>query len=396
MDGGFIKRFLGDFRVNKIVIPWILFLFLTFPFSPFVFFIATVFTLIFLPLHDYPFLRPLLLIFGAFSQLFIFYSIDFSASTIIDYRVYSEANEIIKSMSLSEVFYEPFGIEFGWGLIYWILNKIGIEINGVSVSYYNSIICIMLFITWFEKYGLKDIDKKYHGLVSASTLIFLSFFTITFLQRQAISVAILLFAISNQNNRKFYFFLLISSLFHITSLIVGILYKYISKINFTPRRIFYFMVCILIFRLFFRQVILFLDQFSFLTYKTSFYLSLTSFEIVSFRLALYSVMLFVIVLIFGKNINSQFKNIIYFTSICSVSLLGINLASERLNFILIYLYGYFLFLILYRKHLNLLIFLNVIFLIIFAIEKSSLINETANHWVLYPPLSNVPFYFLFN
>ncbi|MFW1741873.1 EpsG family protein [Acinetobacter johnsonii] len=382
--------------MNKIVILWILFLFLTFPFSPFVFFIATVFTLIFLPLHDYPFLRPLLLIFGAFSQLFIFYSIDFSASTIIDYRVYSEANEIIKSMSLSEVFYEPFGIEFGWGLIYWILNKIGIEINGVSVSYYNSIICIMLFITWFEKYGLKDIDKKYHGLVSASTLIFLSFFTITFLQRQAISVAILLFAISNQNNRKFYFFLLISSLFHITSLIVGILYKYISKINFTPRRIFYFMVCILIFRLFFRQVILFLDQFSFLTYKTSFYLSLTSFEIVSFRLALYSVMLFVIVLIFGKNINSQFKNIIYFTSICSVSLLGINLASERLNFILIYLYGYFLFLILYRKHLNLLIFLNVIFLIIFAIEKSSLINETANHWVLYPPLSNVPFYFLFN
>lgn len=382
--------------MNRIVIIWVLFLFLIFPFSPFLFFIATVFTLIFLPLQEFPFLRPILLIFGAFSQFFIFYSIDFNASTIIDYRVYSESNEIIKSMDFSEIFYEPFGIEFGWGLVYWILNKIGIDIHGVNVSYCNSIICILLFITWFEKYGLKEIDKKYHGLASASTLIFLSFFTITFLQRQAISVALLLFAISNQNNRKFYFFLIISSLFHITSLIIGILYKYISKINFTPKKIFYFMIGVLIFRLFFRQVILFLDQFSFLSYKTSFYLSLSNFEIVSFRLALYSVMFFVIVLIFGKNINSHFKSIIYFTSICSISLLGINLASERLNFILIYLYGYFLFLILYRKHINLLIFLNMIFLIIFSIEKSSLINETANHWALYPSLSSVPFYFLFN
>lgn len=396
MDGGFIKRFLGDFRVNKIVILWILFLFIIFPFSPFLFFIATIFTLIFLPLHDFPFFRPILFILGAFSQFFIFYSIDFNASTIIDYRVYSESNEIIKHMSFSEVFYEPFGVEFGWGLIYWVLNRIGVDINGVDVSYYNSIICILLFLIWFEKYGLVDIDKKYHGLASASTLLFLSFFTITFLQRQAISVALLLFAISNQNNKKFYFFLIISSFFHITSLIVGVLYKFISRISFTNKIIFYFITGVLIFRLFFRQIMLFLDQFSFLSYKTSFYLSLSNFEIVSFRLAIYSVILFIIVLIFGKDIKSQFKSIIYFTAICSVSLLGINLASERLNFILIYLYGYFLFLILYRKHINLLIFLNVIFLIIFAIEKSSLINETANHWVLYPPLSNVPFYFLFN
>lgn len=382
--------------MNKIIMFWILFLFLIFPFSPFLFFIAVVFTLIFLPLHEFPLIRPFLLILGAVSQFFIFYSIDFNASTIIDYRVYSESNEIIKHMSFSEVFYEPFGIEFGWGLTYWVLNRIGIDIYGVNVSYYNSIICIVLFLTWFEKYGLKEIDKKYHGLASASTLLFLSFFTITFLQRQAISVALLLFAISNQNNRKFYFFLILASFFHITSLIVGLLYKYVSKIDFSAKKIFYLIVVILIFRLLFRQVVLFLDQFSFLTYKTSFYLSISNFEIVSFRLALYSVMLFVIVMIFGKNINSPFKSIIYFTSICSISLLGINLASERLNFILIYLYGYFLFLILYRKHINLLIFLNVIFLIIFAIEKSSLINETANHWVLYPPLSNVPFYFLFN
>lgn len=382
--------------MNKIITLWILFLFLIFPFSPFIFFIAVVFTLIFLPLHQFPIVRPLLLILGAVSQFFIFYSIDFNASTIIDYQVYSESNEIIKHMSFLEVFYEPFGVEFGWGLIYWVLNRIGVDIYGVNVSYYNSIICIVLFLIWFEKYGLKDIDKKYHGLASASTLLFLSFFTITFLQRQAISVALLLFAISNQNNKKFYFFLMISSFFHITSLIVGVLYKFISRINFTNKMIFCFVAGILVFRLFFRQIMLFLDQFSFLTYKTSFYLSLSSFEIVSFRLAIYSVILFIIVMVFGKDIKSQFKSIIYFTAICSVSLIGINLASERLNFILIYLYGYFLFLILYRKHINVLIFINVIFLIIFSIEKSSLINESANHWALYPPLSRIPFYFLFN
>lgn len=382
--------------MNKIITLWILFLFLIFPFSPFIFFIAVVFTLIFLPLHQFPIVRPLLLILGAVSQFFIFYSIDFNASTIIDYQVYSESNEIIKHMSFLEVFYEPFGVEFGWGLIYWVLNRIGVDIYGVNVSYYNSIICIVLFLIWFEKYGLKDIDKKYHGLASASTLLFLSFFTITFLQRQAISVALLLFAISNQNNKKFYFFLMISSFFHITSLIVGVLYKFISRINFTNKMIFFFVAGILVFRLFFRQIMLFLDQFSFLTYKTSFYLSLSSFEIVSFRLAIYSVILFIIVMVFGKDIKSQFKSIIYFTAICSVSLIGINLASERLNFILIYLYGYFLFLILYRKHINVLIFINVIFLIIFSIEKSSLINESANHWALYPPLSRIPFYFLFN
>jgi len=78
-----------------------------------------------------------------------------------------------------------------------------------------------------------------------------------------------------------------------------------------------------------------LSQFSFLEYKTSFYLSLQSFEIVSFRLALYSVLLLFLIIFFGKDIKSPFKNIIYFTAICSVSLLGINLASERLNFILI-------------------------------------------------------------
>lgn len=381
-------------NINKFVIIWVVCLFAILPFSPLFFFILSIFTLIFFPVSNIPFLRFLLLISSLSAQLFIFYSIDFSESPIIDYKVYSEANLIVKNLSFSELFFEPFGAEFGWGMIFWLLNKLGVNVDGFYVSFYNSLICIFLFLIWFERYGLKDIDAKYHGLVSASTLLFFSFFTITFLQRQALSVVLLLFAISNKNNKKFYFFLIISSFFHITSLVVGLIYKFLMNIKFSTKKMLVLFFAIIIFRLLFKNIMILLSQFSFLEYKTSFYSSLQSFEIVSFRLALYSVLLLFLIIFFGKDIKSPFKNIIYFTAICSFSLLGINLASERLNFILIYLYGYFLFLILYEKNLKLLIILNVLFLLIYTLEKSSLVETAANHWSLYPPYSSMPFYYL--
>ncbi|WP_151982616.1 EpsG family protein, partial [Acinetobacter guerrae] len=305
--------------------------------SPLYSFVLIVF---FLTVYDFSkthYLRKFLSLILVFLLIFIFGSIDFSSSTEIpDYYIYYQANTLLKGYSLNDFYIWPFQPEFGWSAYFWSLNKLGLDITEINqVALINFSTALLLFYLWFEIYALEDIEKKFHGIATASTYLFISVFTLTFLQRQSLSVVFLLFAISNNKNKKFYLYLLLASIFHITSLPIGILYKFLINKNIGKKIFLIIFIIFIIFRIFFLQILSAISSLGFANGKIDFYLGLNSFSVVSIRLALYVLIFNIILFLFFNDLKGKFKNIIIFTAICSISLLGINLASERLNFITI-------------------------------------------------------------
>ena len=361
-----------------------LFLPLIFLISPFLFFILSIFFLMFINFEKVDILRRVLSLLIVFSLIFIYSSIDFSSSETQDYYIYYQANEIIKFEKIKNILNWPFKTEFGWGVIFWLIHKLGFNINTINqVAIINFSLSLILFYIWFEKYGIKSVDESYRGIATASVYLFISVITLSFLQRQSLSVIALLFAISNTKNNKFYLYTFIASIFHITSLPVAILYKFLINKNISKIFFIYVFLFMIFVRLTFINILNVISNIELIQDKVGFYLAIDGFSIVSLRLALYTLLLAGITFFYVKDVEHRFKNIIIFVSICSLCLLGINLASERINFITIYLYGYFLFLMLYRKNLYLLLFINIIFLIIFVYERSGLFINPANLWVNY-------------
>lgn len=362
-------------------------------YTPLFCFVVVVSMLFLVPSHYIGKIRMVLAVICYFCIVVIFYSKDYTYSDIIDYRVYSQANDILKNMNFFDVF-EIFPFEPGWALVYWFLHKLGIAFNGINVSLGNTIISLLIFFIWFECHGIKLVKYEFRGIVTATTLLFMSFVTLGFLQRQAISIAILLFAISNYNNKKFYIYWLFSAIFHNTSLFIGLLYKFIIDLKFSVKLVLLTALFFLFARLFFLDIMLFLNKFDFFAYKSNFYLRISGFQIASYRLALYGVFLSVLAFFYVKSVNNYMRNIIIFTSICFVGLLGINLASERVNFIIIYCLGYFVSLLLVEKNIRALLILNLFMTVLFMLEKTGFINSDFTLWEKYDWIGTTPFYYL--
>lgn len=351
--------------------------------SPFYFFLIAIFFMNFYDFNKNQIIRIYLSILSILSIIYMYGSIDFGKSEIPDYLIYYQAAKILKYESLLNITDWPFYPEIGWGAVFWLLQKSGYNIQNINdVAIINLVICLFGFYFWFEKYGKKGVDSKYYGLLTATTLLFISVITLTFLQRQSLSVIFLLFAISNYKNSKFYLFVILASLFHLSSLPIALIYKFLLSRKFKLSFFIFIFIFIILLRVFFIEIV---SSLSFLMQgKGDFYVGNEGFSIVSFRLAIYSLLMFAMVLFFANKINHDFKNIIIFSSLLSFGLIGINLASERLNFITLYLYGYFVFLLLYKRNIFLLIFLNLIFLLILFYEKSGVFFNPVGMWEKYP------------
>lgn len=387
----------NNIRLNtSLLVFFLVIVFFLIMFSPFILFCALIFILLFFPFNVIGELRLLISLICYYCLFFIFFSKDYSYASAPDYLIYFQASSILKQSNFNEIFL-LFPGEIGWPIIYWFINKIGFNTESINnVSFYNTLISLVIFVFWFELHALKLVDKKYQSIVTATNILFISFITLGFLQRQAISVAILLFAISNYNNKKFYIYLFLSSIFHNTSLIVGLLYKFLIKINLTKLKIFFIFLLLLFVRVFFLEFIYFFDSIGIFPGKSEFYSGLNEFKVVSFRIAMYGLLLFFFTIFLYRNIDNYMKNIIIFSSITFICFLGVNLVSERFNFIFLYCLGFFLSILLIPKYIKVLLIIDLIVLLLFVFEKFGFVNGDFMFWELYDWIGNKPFYYLDN
>ena len=388
----------GQYKIINIVsLIMILCCMVALPFFPLLSFILSILYLIFISSYNLDFLRILISLVSYFSLIVILGSKTFHNELDMDLSVYLNVYDYISVLSLNELWKGSFIGEPGWVTLYWLLNKFGFHVNGVQLAILNSFISIAIFVLWFERFGIKFSDYRYRGIVTASTILFMSVVSFGFLQRQSISVAILLFALSNRNNNKFFLFLILSSFFHLSSLVVGLIYKVFLNRKINDVFWLYFFIFCVSFRLIFPiiiSIILVLLPFPVLTYKLGFYSEITNFQIVSFRIALYGMLFSIVTFFMSCNLDDFYKNLVRFCSVVFLSMLGINLFSERFNFILLYCFGYFISLMLVRKYFSIVMVMCLLLLGIFIYEKGVSDLSLDPYWQRYPYISNSFFYYL--
>ena len=238
------------------------------------------------------------------------------------------------------------------------------------------------------------------GVLRSPWHLFFSILFLAILQRQSIACIFILFAISNRNYLlKFLLYGLIAILFHSTSILFLLLYYFIIRFNLTIKHWCFILILILFAKFSFTYIINYLVGFSVFSLKAGYYDSdVLVFNFFSFRLFCFVVFCLISYFLFYKGSffdQNQYKNIFLLSLFCYVLTIGINLLPERLNYINIYLIGYYLALINLPKRVKLLFLINLLFSLIYFIEKGFFYkSEIDSFWYYFPEYSMIPFYYL--
>lgn len=372
------------------------------PFAPVVSFAITIITLLIMSKYLDGYFRQCLIIVAFISLLIIIASRNYTDELEHDLSHYYLVYKALSAGNYNEIFSFSGGIEVGWPLIYLLISKFTTELSPINLAIINTAICLCLFYIWITKHAFKNANYNQAGTVAALIILFSSVQTFGYLQRQAISTVILLFAIST-SGKKSLLFLVVATLFHLTSLPLGLLYLFLKRF-YQKITLWHVIVAFII------VVIIKLNLYSILSYlsvigagvpginKINYYLmTATEFSFTSKRFAILVFPLTLTMILFWKKIhNSPWKIIAIFSCISYVGLLGIPLGPERINFILLYIYGFFVYIFLYKLTPSLTTFFVVLYTILFVMEKMNLFgNYFDPFWSRYPSFSFEPFYYLF-
>lgn len=364
------------------------------PFSPFFTYILLLVGLIIFSYKINKILSYTAFLLACFSQFYILHSKNYIVEREFDLGNYYYSYSDLMHSSIGEA--SNYSLEIGWYAVYKIIGFFNHNLNIFDIALINSMICIALFFIWLVKYGSREIEPHYLGFVLGIIALFMWPSNFPFFQRQSISVAILLFAISNiKNFRNFIFFLILASLFHATSFAIGLIYYILVSYNI-KNLVKKMIISLIIFRFLFSVLLTYIMIFfvnADLIRKVSFYAEGDGNLFLAFS-ELRFFPLFILIFIFYKKIDSEWKNIIVFSALFYISLIGIQFASGRFNFILVYLYGYFLWLV--TKKQPYILFVYALFYFIFDIlYKSNFILLLSDpFWQRYPLFSLSPFYYL--
>jgi wzy len=368
------------------------------PFSPMISFLLSVFVLI---LYS-PFLenynRVLLTVIGFFSLIYIFGSRLYIDEIGADLTAYYNAFLIIEKKPLENVLFGFLifggGLEFGIVLLYKLYSIIFSNITAIDLSIYNKIICSIGLIIWYECFGQKRIPQGYKGACVAFILMFVSVTTFGYLQRQALATVFILFALEMKKKRYIFLFTVLACIFHLTSLFIVIIWKYLLSKKVTRKIVIKGAIILLSIRIIFTAFILLAGPFG--INKILYYAQeMDKFAIISYRFLILLFLLLSVNLLLIKDISSKWKTPIIILCMFHFIFLGIPMLSERINFIFLYLYGYFLFITTYKKIFKSLFILLIIYSFYFTLEKTNIITMPIDaFWSRYPVFSFEPFYYL--
>lgn len=228
----------------------------------------------------------------------------------------------------------------------------------------------------------------------AFILMFVSVTTFGFLQRQALATIFILFALEMKKKRYFLLFSLIACIFHLTSLPIIIIWKYLLSKKTTLKIVLKGFIALISMRVVFTILILLAAPLG--INKLMYYAEqIGKFNIISYRFLLLLFLLLLANLLYIKDYSTKWKTPIIILCFLHFIFLGIPMLAERVNFIFLFLYGYFLFITLYRKLFKLLFVSLITYSFYFTLEKTNIITMPIDaFWSRYPIFSFEPFYYL--
>ena len=370
-----------------------------FPFSPLLCFLLTIITLIFYTPFISNLYRRTLFCIGVLSLTYIFASRSYVDELGADLSVYSSVFNTIKNNDnfLDIIFdFKIFGngLEIGLICLYKLYSILFDSVTPIDLSVYNIIVSSLGLIIWYEIYGTKYIPPIYRAACVAFILSFVSVSNFGYLQRQSLATVFILFAIGVTKKRYTILFAILATFCHLTSLPIIIVWKFFLNKKLTIKLFIKSVVVIILSRFLFDSIILLLFKAGFA--KALFYLEMIdSTSIASVRFLILVFLLLITNLIFFKDNVSKWKTPITILSFFYIVFLGIPLFSERISFVFLYLYGFFLFVTLYKQLFKALIYLLIVYLFYFTLEKVNIITMPMDaFWSRYPIFSFEPFYYL--
>lgn len=371
------------------------------------YFLSVLLLFVFNSVAIYRIVRYPLLLTSVFSLFSIYLSRDFSSEIEHDLSVYFYEYKKMYSGDWSA--YEVFGggFEIGYHFLYSALSSILPDLTETGLAAVNVLLVVFALIVWVEKYIISD--ARYTpdtGIIYALIIMFAGFVSFGYLQRQSLSVVFLLFALTSRSGFGFLFFTGLSTLFHLTSLPLILFYKFIVKLNLARNSVFFiaFFVVVLFFliRLNFYSIINFVVHSGFEfpgVHKLDFYLS-EKFSILSFKDLVLNFSLLLMLFLNWSRVDIFWRNIILFSFLSYLVFLGIPLFSERLNFILFFIYGFFAYLVLIKSSINMrnvfiFKFLIALYFFLFCLKNIFMTGiEGYEYWVKYSYFDKSPFYYV--
>ena len=347
-------------------------------------------------------------IFNAvFSLSVIYLSRDFLDELNHDlYWYYNEYLKISEGDSSSYILFGD-GFELGYHYLYAVVVKFAPSLSSIGLAFTNYIIVIFLFLFWLEIYILRE--KKFKpdsGLICALSLIFIGFVTFGYLQRQSLSFVILLYALTSKGFIKITFFVLLSTFFHLTALPIALFYFLIRRLHLPKRNIVVALTIMLPFLFFLRVSFYKIIGFLYASglsfpglHKIGFYLD-SGFSILSTKDLLLNLVFLCFLVVRWDFINKDWRNIMLASFVLYFAFLGIPLLSERINFILFYLYGLFAYLIFIdnnKNTANVTVFkcFFVLYLFLFCFKNIFMVGVKGyEYWNNYPYIHYKPLYYL--
>ena len=328
------------------------------------------------------------------SLLIIYASRDYKDEMEHDLSLYFNIFQNFINDNYSDFFFFGNGLEIGWTSLYAVVSKLFPGISAIGLAIINSLFCIILLFIWIRCYIYETVYYKDQAFVVGLIVLFLSMVTFGYLQRQSLATIFLLFMITSKNKKLFFLFL--ATIFHSTSIILGLLYIILMKIKINNIKVILLFMLFIFARLIFYNFVSFIanNNIDFFIFNKVYYYISDESAIASKRFLILILPLFVLSFISKSKNMGSWKSIIQYSCISYIVLLGIPLLSGRLNFILLFIYGYFIYLVVPKKFYFVLYFFIFLYLIFFFCEKSNLLVDLNLFWQRYPMYSFTPFYYL--
>ena len=372
-----------------------------FLFSPFFLFLLSVLSFLVLTnLLSFKFLRYIFIFFTLWSGLVIVGSRLYSQELGYDLSIYHYVFEGLRSNPIEYITYFGGGFEVGWPLIYYFLGLF-FDLSPIHLALVNTLLAILLIIIWIEKKIKPNISSKEIGLMYFLFFIFLNFIELGFLERQALTLGILLFALTAKNNRNLTFFIILAAFFHLSSILIGLIIYFSRKITLNKINILLIFVFIVFLRLFFSFILLsFLSFFSFfdpIVHKLNFFKD-ADFQISTLR---YTILFAaILIVLYMHQCNNKFKyiyNYAVLSAIFIISFVGIPLFADRIFMMGMIIYGLLYYLFFYKKYPIVSLFFALIYFIVSILERANIIGGLADgdyYWARFECLGYDLLYYL--
>lgn len=371
-------------------------------FSPlFLFILSFLGLLVFSQLFNVFIFRYFFIFLTVVSLLLIIGSRNYYAELSADLMIYTHVLNFLSSDPLHAIYYFGDGFEVGWSLVYWVLNQV-IDMTPIQQSLVNIILSLIIIIFWIELKIRPLVSRGELGIFYFLFFLFVNASVLGFLQRQGLTLGILLFALTSKGSLRFFLLIFLSSVFHLSSILVGLILFICRKINLTKSKILKIFAFALLLRFLFTFMISYLvsifSSFSVVLHKLNYFTDF-DFRISTLRYTiLFACLLFV--MFFIKNIPANIKPIYNFailSSIFIVTFAGVPLFADRIFMISMVIYGVFYYLFFYINNRLFAIVFAFIYFIVIALERFNVIGGLAVgdfYWARYDYIGDYIFYYL--